>query len=113
MRKKFGILIDIIAFVLFTFLASTGLLLHFMLPPGSGWSATILGMSRHEWGEIHFWIAVSFFSILMVHLVLHAGYIKKLFAGTEENPHRLRLYLGLTGFVFVIMLALTPLFLKS
>lgn len=61
-------IIDVLAFVGFLFLASTGILLHHFLPPGSGRSAEIWGLNRHEWGDIHFWIATLFFVLLSAHL---------------------------------------------
>ncbi|MEX0844285.1 MAG: DUF4405 domain-containing protein, partial [Balneolaceae bacterium] len=47
----------------------------YILPPGSG-SANIWGLTRHEWGDIHFWIAVIFAVTITVHLILHLPWIK-------------------------------------
>ena len=61
-------IIDVLAFVGFVFLASTGILLNYILPPGSGRWAEIWGLNRHEWGGIHFFIVTLFFVLLSAHL---------------------------------------------
>lgn len=63
-------LVDITAFISFIFVVSTGVLMRYVLPPRSGKFIEILGMSRHEWGDIHFYITLIFLIILSVHLFL-------------------------------------------
>jgi hypothetical protein len=63
-----------------------GLVMKYVLPPGSGGGrhggaggnlpATFLGLNRHEWGDIHFQIAVVLLSMLAVHLLLHWTWIR-------------------------------------
>jgi hypothetical protein len=56
--------------------ASTGLLLKFVLPPGSGrTSLELLGMSRHEWGDVHFWTTVALGAVLLLHIALHWNWV--------------------------------------
>lgn len=66
--------INIIAFVLLIFLTSTGLLLYLELPPWRG-GAMLLGMTRHEWGWIHFILSLIFILITGVHLIAHGQWI--------------------------------------
>ena len=67
MRKpELNFLIDTLAFFLFLCLISTGLLIYLIMPPASGLS--VWGMDRHEWGEIHFWIALTFLVLMVIHL---------------------------------------------
>jgi hypothetical protein len=84
---NFGI--DLAAFLALLMLVSTGLLIEFRLPPGSGGhepyghgrrameraTPVIWDLTRHQWGAIHFWIALSFVALLTVHLVLHWKWI--------------------------------------
>jgi hypothetical protein len=44
---------------------------RYLLPPGSGRLEILWGMSRHEWGEVLFWIAVTLAAVLTLHLLLH------------------------------------------
>jgi hypothetical protein len=97
MKHKGTILIwtDLINAVLFVALATTGIILRWVLPHGSGGGGgagqhgggrgfrggrgpapELLDMTRHEWGDIHFWIAVSLVAFVLLHLALHFGWIR-------------------------------------
>ncbi|MEX0655582.1 MAG: DUF4405 domain-containing protein [Phycisphaeraceae bacterium] len=52
----------------------TGLLLVTVLPQGSR-QATVWGLGRHDWGDIHFWIAVTMVGLLLVHLALNWAWV--------------------------------------
>lgn len=43
-------------------------------------------MSRHEWGEIHFYLSLGFLAILIFHLFLHWGWIRVTAWGTKQCP---------------------------
>jgi len=58
---KLNFIVDVVAFAGFVVLTTTGVLMRYILPPGSGHYSTIWGMDRHEWGGIHFWASVLFF----------------------------------------------------
>lgn len=102
-------LIDVIAFTAFLFLTTSGILLHYLLPPGSGRWSEIWGMSRHQWGEVHFWIALCFFAVLAFHLLQHWRFILGLFRGHIKEAMRLRVALGLVGLVAAVLLSIAPL----
>jgi len=36
-------------------------------------------MSRHEWGTIHFYLALLFVFLMIVHIILHWDWIKSYF----------------------------------
>ena len=74
---------DAALLALFAALAATGGVLHWVLPPGSGGRAgrhparrELLDLSRHEWGQVHFWVAAAMVTLIVVHLALHWGWIK-------------------------------------
>jgi len=84
---------DMVILVQMLCLAATGAILKWVLPPGSGYGhgagrglgnrlnrgagpEELLGMTRHEWGEVHFYIAASLIAVLAIHLVLHWSWIK-------------------------------------
>jgi len=91
-RATLNFIVDLISFVNLLILAFTGFIIKFILPPGSGghgrgyrggrgpgeikelWSIT-----RHEWGDIHFYLAVLFVVLMAVHTILHWGWIKNYF----------------------------------
>ncbi|MBD1262535.1 DUF4405 domain-containing protein [Maribacter polysiphoniae] len=101
-------IIDIVAFVCFIFLVSTGVILYYNLPKGSGHSITIWGLDRHEWGTVHFWIAVLFLLVLALHLVLHWRWIVSLTKGKKTPDSGKRVALGIVGFLAIVALAIAP-----
>ncbi|MFZ2171634.1 MAG: DUF4405 domain-containing protein [Methylococcaceae bacterium] len=74
-RTIANIIIDIIAAFLFLGMIATGYLLRFPLPPGSNKTLSLWGYTRHQWGDIHFWISLGLLIVLAVHLVLHWNWI--------------------------------------
>jgi hypothetical protein len=87
-RPLVNYLLDWIGLLLFAGLVATGFLLHFTLPHGSG-NATVLSLGRHDWGAVHFWVSVGFVTAIMVHLLLHANWIKALTLGKASPSGRL------------------------
>lgn len=108
-RTRLNFVIDTLAFTGFVVLTTTGVLMRYVLPPGSGHRTAIWSLDRHEWGGIHFWIAVVFFLILALHLVLHWRWIVSVIAGKPREGSGLRAGLGMVGLVTVVALAVSPL----
>jgi len=108
-RINLNFIIDVAAFVGFVLLTTTGVLMRYILPPGSGRYSTIWSLDRHEWGGIHFWISVVFFSILALHLILHWRWIVNVVAGRSHEGSGFRAGLGIVGLVTVVALAISPL----
>jgi hypothetical protein len=69
----------------------------------------VWGLSRHEWGEIHYWIALAMAAVLAVHLVLHWKWIICVVRGKASEASGRRLALGGVGLAFAILLSLAPL----
>ncbi|MGR9071793.1 MAG: DUF4405 domain-containing protein [Gammaproteobacteria bacterium] len=108
-QARLNLIIDIAAFVGFLALTTTGTLMRYLLPPGSGRFSTLWGLDRHQWGTLHFWIAVSFFAVLTLHLFLHWRWIANALTGGAREGSGLRAALGVVGLVTVTALAVSPL----
>ncbi len=52
------------------------MLVHYTLPAGTGHSLSWLGMTRHQWGDIHFWAAVVMLGQVLLHLLLHWKWLR-------------------------------------
>jgi hypothetical protein len=108
-KPTLNMMIDAAAFAGFVFLTSTGILMQYVLPPGSGRFAKVFGLDRHGWGDIHYWIAVIFFAILAIHLVLHWKWIVSVVKGRKaEDSHGWRIALALVGLVALLAIAAAP-----
>ena len=70
-RNTLNFVVDVVtALVLFSMVA-TGLIVRFVLPPGSGGRQALWGLGRHDWGDLHFWLAVGIGVLVLVHIALH------------------------------------------
>lgn len=93
MKSKGAMLfwVDVLILTLFSALIATGGILRWVLPPGSGGGQHGAGvgrrggsgpamqfwnLGRHDWGDIHFWIAVAMIGGILIHLLLHFGWIR-------------------------------------
>ena len=107
-RSNLNVGVDIAALVFFVLLASTGLLLVFELPPGSG-GKSVWSLTRHDWGDIHFCIAMGMLGVIGVHLVLHWKWIAaKLKPLGHGNFSRARVVTGTIGLLALIGVAVAP-----
>jgi len=91
-RGTVNFIVDLVSFVDLLGMACTGFIMKYILPPGtSGLGRDLHGgrggehikelwsMSRHEWGRIHFYLALLFLALMVVHIVLHWNWIKNYF----------------------------------
>lgn len=89
-RTMRNFMIDLISFIDLLLLTVTGVILKWVLPPGSGGghrgglrggryaaeAKTLLGLGRHDWGDVHFILALLFVLLVLIHLCLHWTWIK-------------------------------------
>ncbi|KHE91767.1 MAG: DUF4405 domain-containing protein [Candidatus Scalindua rubra] len=108
-RSKLNFIFDAAAFAGFIFLTTTGVLMRYVLPPGSKRFKTIWGLDRHEWGDIHFWISVFFLGLLAMHLLLHWRWIINLITGKPREGSGFRAGLGIVGVIALLALSTAPL----
>jgi len=83
-------IVDAVAFLDLISLTATGVIMKWVLPPGSGGGhgrgfrggrgpedvKQLLGLGRHDWAEIHFILSLLFVFLMLIHLVLHWSWIK-------------------------------------
>lgn len=98
---------DVLIFVTFVGLLSTGLLMY-LFPRGWGSSVSVLGLSRHDWGDIHLIIAVVLLTLTVLHLVLHWDWEK---ASTKKLIKMGPKTLLLIAAIFIILAIAFPIFL--
>lgn len=127
-HPRLNLIVDILAFVCAVFMVATGLVLEYVLLPGSGRLGTegfgpapggmrrsivlLWGLTRHEWGGIHFWTAIALMAALSLHLVLHWQWVVCMVKGKPRDDSGIRVALGILGLASLLALALLP-FLSS
>jgi hypothetical protein len=76
--------------VLLLSLGTTGIILRYVLPCGEGrrWRGgrgaaesgeninELWTLTRQQWLDVHFWLAVAFAAVIILHIVLHWEWIK-------------------------------------
>lgn len=90
-RTTLNFIVDAVSFVDLLLLAVTGSIMRWVLPPGSGGhgqgggfhggrgpmeARELLGLGRHDWGDVHAVLALLFLLLILVHIVLHWTWIK-------------------------------------
>ena len=108
-RRAINFTVDAVAFGCFVVLTTTGVLMRYVLPPGSGRFTSVWGLDRHDWGALHFWIAAILFGVLAVHVFLHWRWMVSIMRGTPREGSGLRVALGVLGVAAVVALAVAPL----
>jgi hypothetical protein len=108
-RKAINFTVDAVAFGCFVLLTTTGVLMRYVLPPGSGGFSSVWGLDRHDWGALHFWIAAILFGVSAVHVFLHWRWIVSIMRGTPREGSGLRVAVGVLGLAAVVALAVAPL----
>jgi len=99
---------DVIALTCFVFLVSTGVIIRYLLPPGSGRWGDLWHLNRHDWGSVHFLLAMVFLGVIATHLGMHWRWIKTSVAGKPGSCCPRRIYYGLAALLGLILLAAAP-----
>ncbi len=121
-RTTIHFIVDAFAFVALVAMVSTGFILRYVLPPGSGpllgegighgsahKSITFLwGLTRQEWGDIHFWVSIALLAILALHLFLHWRWIASVIRNQPKEHSGVRFGLGVVGVVALFIAAVAP-----
>jgi len=97
-KQKLNFVIDALMFLCLMAMAGLGFLMKYVLLPGrQAWSKygrnvelTWLGWDRHDWGEIHLYLAFALLGLLTIHLILHWQMILGLYARLLPDPQTRR-----------------------
>jgi len=72
-------LVDTLLFLCIVGIAFIGLLLGLIIPKGPSAPESakyFLGLHRHQWGNIHFYLSITFVTFVIIHLILSWKWIK-------------------------------------
>ena len=114
-RNTWNFWIDVVLLLSVLGLVLTGFLIYWLLPPGSGGRGgggglTLWGLSRHDYGDIHFYLALAMMVLALLHLLLHwkwvLGTLKNIFSLTKAGALNRSQRAGAYGILFLILLIL-------
>ena len=111
-KGKLNFVIDALMFLCLMAMAGLGFLMYYILLPGRKvWvkygrnvDLTWLGWDRHDWGDIHLYLAFTLLGLLTVHLILHWSVIVGLCARLLPDPklrHRVVLVFLILGLLLI------------
>ena len=106
-RNTINFLIDVLLFVLMYVLIVTGLIMYFVLPPGSrggGGRLLLWGWNRHDFGDLHFYLALVLIGLLFLHIIMHWNWfcctLNRLMKRTDPGHVKVFVY----SVVFLVLL---------
>ena len=95
-RSTLNFLVDVLTLLAIFVMIATGLVIRFVLPPGTGGrhgegGLLLWAWGRHDWGDVHFWASVALGVLLVLHVALHWAWVctivHRLLGGTEAGQH--------------------------
>jgi len=117
MRKTtVNLVVDTIAYFIFACLFATGLILEYSIPPGEGNGAgkkVIWDLTRHQWGDIHFILALVLIILIFIHMIIHWRWIYTMTNKNEKQPNTFNRTMIYTVFGISVILILIPFFLPA
>jgi len=119
-KSKINLIIDALLLLCMAAIAGIGLLMRNVLVPGykrweiynSNVELYFRGLDRHQWGTIHFVIALVFLALLILHIVLHwsmiVGIYRKLIPNLAARWIAVLILLVLTTVLVSFSFAVKP-----
>ena len=114
-KSKLNFIISALMFLCLMAMAGLGFLMKFVLLPGRKAMVeygrpvelTYLGWDRHDWGDLHSYLAFALLSLLAFHLILHRKKLRGLFERLIPSP-RMRTRLAFGFLIICVLLAYFP-----
>ena len=114
-KSKLNFIINVIMFVLMGIIAGLGLLIKYVLLPGTErWvkygrsvDLTFWGLDRHGWGTIHLILGITLVALLTLHIILHWKMIIGLYKRFFKN-RRTRVFVGICFVIITILFIVFP-----
>lgn len=119
-KSKVNFSLNAAMFLVMTFMASSGILMKYVLLPGSqrqdkfgrNVDLFLFGMDRHEWGTIHLVAGLVLLSLLAVHIALHwkeiTGVFSRWFRSLGQRKVLTWIFLIICALILALPLILNP-----
>lgn len=109
-RRSLNFWVDLITALQFSALLGSGILMKYILPPGTCDAPVLktwLGHARHWWGDIHWWIAVSLIVTIVLHVYLHWKWVTSVWGrllGSLKSPRTWAASAAMAGLIALPLL---------
>ncbi|MFC2103727.1 DUF4405 domain-containing protein [Bacteroidota bacterium] len=118
-KSKWNFIIDAIMFILMGKIVGLGLLIKYVLLPGTErWvkfgrnvDMTFLGLDRHDWGTIHLILGIVLGVLLFLHIILHWKVIKCLYKSIIKRK-TVRIACAIPFTIITLFLICFPFFIQ-
>ena len=109
-RISFNIIMDIVMLITMVLVSISGFILKVVIPSrhavrfqdATPWCAHLLGLGRHDWGEIHLWAGIVLVILLTIHFLLHINIVSA-FVKKKCPNHILQILLYILFLMLLIM----------
>ena len=106
-KMLLNIVIDFVMLITMALVSISGFILEIVIPSrhavrfqdATPWCSRLLGLGRHDWGNIHLWAGVVLVTLLAIHFLLHIKMVSA-FVKKKCPHHTLRILL----YVLLMML---------
>jgi len=105
-RNTLNFVVDLISLVVMLGMVWTGLLIHYVLPPGHGrgHGMSLWGWDRHGYGDVHFYLALVLMGLMVVHIWLHWAWVCATISKTLGSESSGKFKRGIYGIIFLIII---------
>lgn len=118
-KAKTNLVIDVIMLIIMMTILGIGLLNKFILLSGQEkWEKfgenldfSLLGLDRHEWGEVHLILGLIFIGLLVLHIILHWNMILEIYHRLIKS-RKIRTFTAMAILFLLIIVVSFPLFIK-
>ena len=82
-KMLLNIVIDFVMLIAMALVSISGFILEIVIPSRHAvkfqgvtpWRSQLLGLGRHDWGEIHLWAGIVLVILLTIHILLHINIV--------------------------------------
>ena len=115
-KMLLNIVIDFVMLTAMALVSISGFILEIVIPSRHAvkfqgvtpWSSQLLGLGRHDWGEIHLWAGIVLVILLTIHFLLHINIVSA-FVKKKCPNHILRVLLYIL-FLMLLIMTIVPWF---
>lgn len=86
-KMPLNIIIDFVMLMAMALVSISGFILEIVIPSrhavrfqdATPWCSHLLGLGRHDWGNIHLWAGIVLVSLVTIHVLLHINMVSAFF----------------------------------